>query len=609
MSSPTTDSNVNRPVIVMISMMVLLSIVPSLLIAVVVVHNYRGGRPPGWFSSEYKSFKGFLKDGEFWFGVGTHPDLNHWRITRMNLQSGVETETGLNVKTTYPCFTLQLNGEVYFCSRTHLCKAVEGTLQAIAPVMPRAATFWVYPFWYDGTVSMVVETPSGEYQLQHLRDGKWIDGRKILLPGPGRVWCDDLNHGGKRLLPLTSARPDPLATSSSLEVLPQGAKVHLFVSDHSGFYAYRQGFEFSDEPYEAASALAPQNSTHEVSGWEIIPTTLPKAHPTQMACDQDGPFFIMMAAAGGSGQIVRRHADGQWKTYPIPAEQNLLPHPAPYHTFLSDSSTSESYLVISNQRQGTAAFHRIENNQLQPAHLKLTGYVPAFLTRWWTLVIGLAMAWLLHVAVVGIGFRWLACPTPDGTASFETSIRVASISKRAIAFAIDLILMMGCLLLLIHCQLPLVGVHWQSHGQRNLSESIAHLEWALEMLTWRKDHLAALEELFQTVTEPVFSPALGLSATALLFTNILGLCCLRVYLEGRTGITPGKRIMGLQTVHSTLRPASVARILLRDLFYWIDLPLLITPLPATVSMLLSPTRQRIGDRIADTIVVDTNQPK
>src|SRR5262249_44464863 len=92
MLAPVSRSTINRNAI---GVVVLLSIIPSLLIVAFAVHNYFAGRPLGWFSSQYKYFNGFFQDDEFWFAVGTQPDLDAWRIVRMDLKSGTETETGL----------------------------------------------------------------------------------------------------------------------------------------------------------------------------------------------------------------------------------------------------------------------------------------------------------------------------------------------------------------------------------------------------------------------------------------------------------------------------------------------------------------------------------
>jgi uncharacterized RDD family membrane protein YckC len=79
----------------------------------------------------------------------------------------------------------------------------------------------------------------------------------------------------------------------------------------------------------------------------------------------------------------------------------------------------------------------------------------------------------------------------------------------------------------------------------------------------------------------------------------------KLVVESVSGITPGKWLMGLRTVSSTGRRAGLAPVLVRDLLLWFDFPLFISALPAAISMFLSPQRQRLGDRLADTIVVKT----
>ena len=77
----------------------------------------------------------------------------------------------------------------------------------------------------------------------------------------------------------------------------------------------------------------------------------------------------------------------------------------------------------------------------------------------------------------------------------------------------------------------------------------------------------------------------------------------RLVFEYWTGNTVGKWLLGLRTVRSTLRPCGFAQLLVRDVLYFVDVPFALTPLPAAVSMMLSPLMQRLGDQAADTIVI------
>jgi len=73
---------------------------------------------------------------------------------------------------------------------------------------------------------------------------------------------------------------------------------------------------------------------------------------------------------------------------------------------------------------------------------------------------------------------------------------------------------------------------------------------------------------------------------------------------GLRGVTPGRWICRIRVVRTTLRPCGVARALHRELLLWFDIPLLITAIPGVLCQLVTVNRQRIGDRLADTIVIE-----
>ena len=84
----------------------------------------------------------------------------------------------------------------------------------------------------------------------------------------------------------------------------------------------------------------------------------------------------------------------------------------------------------------------------------------------------------------------------------------------------------------------------------------------------------------------------------------VGIFVLAVLIEGRTGAFVGKWLCGLRVVRTTLRPCSRKRILLRELLLCVDTANLLSPIPAVFAILSNEQRQRIGDLVADTIVVE-----
>jgi uncharacterized RDD family membrane protein YckC len=104
----------------------------------------------------------------------------------------------------------------------------------------------------------------------------------------------------------------------------------------------------------------------------------------------------------------------------------------------------------------------------------------------------------------------------------------------------------------------------------------------------------------------LFAPLrLNPTFSILFLIELLSLLTLKAGLEGRYGITIGKWMAGIRTVRTTLRPCGFARSLARNVLYAVDFPLALTPLPGLISILLSQHHQRLGDRVADTIVVLT----
>ena len=81
------------------------------------------------------------------------------------------------------------------------------------------------------------------------------------------------------------------------------------------------------------------------------------------------------------------------------------------------------------------------------------------------------------------------------------------------------------------------------------------------------------------------------------------LWCFKVYSESRHRTTHGKWLFGIQTVQTTLRPCQIKNAVVRDVLWCVDFLLCITFIPAAISVMLSNSGQRLGDRAADTIVI------
>ncbi|MEA2411956.1 MAG: hypothetical protein QOC77_2517, partial [Thermoleophilaceae bacterium] len=78
-------------------------------------------------------------------------------------------------------------------------------------------------------------------------------------------------------------------------------------------------------------------------------------------------------------------------------------------------------------------------------------------------------------------------------------------------------------------------------------------------------------------------------------------------MQGRTGKTPGKAMMGIQVVNAEGRPPGVLRAFLRYILLIVDeFPYILPMLTGFIVALNSERNQRVGDMAAGTFVVDKN---
>jgi uncharacterized RDD family membrane protein YckC len=78
-------------------------------------------------------------------------------------------------------------------------------------------------------------------------------------------------------------------------------------------------------------------------------------------------------------------------------------------------------------------------------------------------------------------------------------------------------------------------------------------------------------------------------------------------MQGLTGKTPGKAMMGIRVVNAEGRPPGIGRAALRSILYIVDgFPFYVLPLTGFIVAVTSERNQRVGDMVASTFVVDKN---
>jgi hypothetical protein len=175
---------------------------------------------------------------------------------------------------------------------------------------------------------------------------------------------------------------------------------------------------------------------------------------------------------------------------------------------------------------------------------------------------------------------------------------LASTVRRAFAFAVDMMVMIPTLFCF-----QSFALSWPNVSEIDCCERL----YECERIISRADGLRYVPDLSEVMKSAAdtFQPREGSPWTLFLLTIVPLILLLagRSLQEGRYGTTPGKWLFGIRTVRSTLRFCGTSRSLVRTILYWVDIPMLLTPLPAAISLMLSPNAQRLGDRTADTLVI------
>ena len=177
----------------------------------------------------------------------------------------------------------------------------------------------------------------------HLREGRFVEGRKIRRPPDHCTWYDNPTDGRKMFQPapppmiagiasptavpqyatygqgtFVSSAPlmvttpnvvpapggptmitysSPAAASLnmwSLQVQQDGEHVHVFYVTNDNFCAYREGLDFDDATQEGVSALNPEKCDQGCERLAAGFSTFPPAYFAQnMICDRSGVIFSL----------------------------------------------------------------------------------------------------------------------------------------------------------------------------------------------------------------------------------------------------------------------------------------------------------------------------
>lgn len=259
--------------------------------------------------------------------------------------------------------------------------------------------------------------------------------------------------------------------------------------------------------------------------------------------------------------------------------------------FLISSMDGNTYLAGYNQVDGRAHVYRCENQQL---NLVVQHSSPLI----WLASLDASLLFALAVALPtalwgGFACRWQRRAGPrDFTTSLKTAV-LASVGRRAAARLIDLSLAVPFLLLAFVCHPDIIG-WWRRVATEDLRGLFGTFQWS-SRAQFLPQFTAYSRSLFEDAVATPYVKSFLLLGVAIIVVQIV---C-----QARTGQTLGKRLLGVRVLRTSLQPCGLARSVLREIWLAADSLLLLSWVPGVISILLTDRSQRIGDKMADTIVV------
>ena len=548
------------------------SVALPVLIVIWSVTNAMSGKPFGACANEVAYFPGALKNGEMWhwvleyLGKGINPG-RQFHLRRLNLETGAVLDTG--IVTNLPMNPIWIGDELYAFSNGMLLKQEGKSFVPVAPLPPNGAPpFFVRPFPHNGRIASLVQAADGSMQLVELVNGEWTAGQKV----------------------------DAFRLPTSDEKL-----------DQPGPFGIRLVEALTDQETNGAAVGSTGNRQME----PIQPTYVhgqtsyrPRFTQYFLTFDKEGPLISTEIPR----RVLRQKPDGSWKRLNSADESEFCWYPQ----VIADPSEPVTYLFEDGNQFSSSRVRRIVGDEIQPIHLVVRGKVPEYLGRWKQIALGLCIAWLVHLTMLVLAISLLASKQNDSVIRFgHQQAILAPLWRRGLGLVIDLAIGMGLPILFIAYRWVSVASDGNSKFEFDLCDTLYEYE---EAITGPFENGFSRKTLAESVEQVIYASNAFLKAlpnnSDAMRTGVWGILIFivvawlaRTYCEARFGVTPGKWLLGIRTVRSTFRPCGFARSLLRSTLYCLDIPLLLTPIPAVMSVLRSPLRQRLGDRIADTVVI------
>jgi uncharacterized RDD family membrane protein YckC len=459
---------------------------------------------------------------------------------------------------------------------------IDGVARPFVYIVPRTmpAANECFRFLWKGEPAYVEKTPQG-FSVSSFQSGAWKVVGDVAFPDGDREWMignTKVNFGHV----------------SSLDGVTQGSRIHLFVHTN-GCLLHREGIELQPSPSPLASlgnrnggadnqpvsALRPTNSDVAIKDWSLVwndkelnfNPRFPSLHYAGYAVIGGRPAAMIVSGiqSGFSIGHIFRFDGRKWSEF---ATQEF-PFGANQFRLVTCRDGQKAYIVALTST-GTAHVYAAEGGGLRLTNGGGTEMNPTLRTILWygtipccTLVLGI----LLGTGTTILMWRFTKPAYEFGV----QNVKLASLARRGFARLIDI---------------------------AAIASSTIGLGWAM---TRGFDWSSLLEAINLRVDHPTVSIAARVAVILAAWLVVVVLSLLVV--QAKWGITPGKWLCGLRVLRTSLRPCGFALSLVRELILSVDAGNFLCWTPGIVSIALTDRRQRLGDLVADTIVVDARSLK
>lgn len=256
-------------------------------------------------------------------------------------------------------------------------------------------------------------------------------------------------------------------------------------------------------------------------------------------------------------------------------ERNAIPHRfrRGQIPLISDPATKEAFVLVASQTD-EIDLYRLDGRQLVKLPIRIEGWGRPLLRWAGAVMLQLSAVLILGTVFVVLGADWWKSRNASSSYLFgNQTVELAPLRRRALARGIDLSVIFA----------PLIV-----------------------QLGWIICNASADSIMFFIAVASIQPELVPRNMAPLIPTLLWAVLILSAFVlaTGISGVTFGNWLCGVRVVRTTLRPCGFARSLVRELLFWLDTPLLLTAIPGVLCQLATGSRQRMGDLVAQTIVVD-----